>query len=487
MRIEITLPTFKIRGYQLGFMSALDRGYKRILAINHRRWGKDICCINLTAKEAFKRVGSYYYYLPTQVQARKIVWNGMDGRGKRFIDYFPRELVRRKLDKEMMIELKNGSIIQLIGTDNLDVVGVNPVGCIFSEFSLHNPKAWQYVQPILRENGGWAAINTTPRGKQNHLYRLYKGVLNSPEWYVTKQSILDTGVISELEVQEDIRLGLITETLARQEYYCEFLDEVEGSYYGEVITQAIKEGRVGDFPHMPEEPVFTGWDLGIDNAMSIWFFQIVREDGETWLRFIDHYENNNKGLEHYAMILLDKQEKLGYRYGGHLAPHDVRKRESNGLTIQANAEQYGIYFEKVPRTKSVADDIELVRRLFKRFQFNEKTCRNGLDFLAAYHAKIVKGTEDTGRPVFYNKPEHDHTSNTADAFRTCIAGWDLGMCVDVGLGEIKVRNGISDVETYGKKEKVMGKIPLWESWDIEREKLKITENVYSGFCNKHFK
>ena len=484
---EIMLPSFKVRSYQLGFMSALDRGFKRVLAINHRRWGKDLCCVNLTAKEAFKRVGSYYYYLPTQVQARKIVWNGMDGTGKKFTDYFPEDVIKRKLDKDMMIELKNGSIIQLIGTDNLDVVGVNPVGCIFSEFSLHNPKAWQYVQPILRENGGWAVINTTPRGKQNHLYRLYKGVLGSKDWSVTKQSILDTGVISEREVQEDIENGLITPMLARQEYYCDFLDEVEGSYYAEVINIANDDGRVGDFEFQPNEVVFTGWDLGIDNAMSIWFFQIIRDSGEVWVRFIDHYENSNKGLEHYVDVLLDKQAEKGYRYGGHLAPHDVRKREMNGLTVQANAEQYGIYFERVPRTKSVRDDIETVRRLFKRFQFNNKTCRNGLDFLAAYHAKIVKGTEDSGKPLFYSKPEHDHTSNTADAFRTCVAGWELGMCIDAGLGEIRVRNSVSMAEKYGKKDVIIEKLPLWESFDLEREKLRTPDDVYDGICNRHFK
>lgn len=97
-------------------------------------------------------------------------------------------------------------------------MGVNPVGCIFSEYCLHNPNAWQYVPPILRENGGWSLFNT-PRGRHNHGYRLYRSALGEEDWYVEKRNILDTGVVSEEEMRADIRNGSITEMMPRQEYY----------------------------------------------------------------------------------------------------------------------------------------------------------------------------------------------------------------------------------------------------------------------------
>jgi hypothetical protein len=31
-------------------------------------------------------------------------------------------------------------------------MGTNPVGIIFSEYSLMNPVVWDYFRPILREN-----------------------------------------------------------------------------------------------------------------------------------------------------------------------------------------------------------------------------------------------------------------------------------------------------------------------------------------------
>jgi hypothetical protein len=391
----------------------------------------------------------------------------MDGSGRRFVDYVPSELIRRKLDKDMMIELVNVSIIQLIGTDNLDVVGVNPVGCIFSEYSLHNPKAWQYVQPILRENGGWALFNYTPRGRHNHGYRLYRSALNASDWYVEKQNIFDTGVVSEERIQGDIRNGFMTEMLARQEYYCEFLDEIEGSYYGSYVSEAEKDGRIGKFPFDPRYVVYTGWDLGIDNAMAIWFFQIVNDGGDVYIRFIDHYENSNKGMGHYAQILSERAITEGYKYGGHLAPHDVRRRESNGVTVQSNAEQYGLYFAMVPQTRSVMDDIELCRRLFVRMEFNDVKCREGLEMLSAYHAQKKESVSTEGRVVYTNKPDHDWTSNTADAFRTCVRGWELGLAVDVGMGEVRVRNSVNAPEKYGDIDKVVDDRPLWERIDEE--------------------
>ncbi len=36
------------------------------------------------------------------------------------------------------------------------IVGTNPYGCIFSEYALQDPRAWNFVRPILTENKGWA-------------------------------------------------------------------------------------------------------------------------------------------------------------------------------------------------------------------------------------------------------------------------------------------------------------------------------------------
>ena len=123
-------------------------------------------------KEAVNKVGTYYYFFPTYNEGKKILWNGIDKEGFKFLNHIPTELVKRNSGHEMLVELVNGSIIQIIGTDNVDsIVGTNPIGCVFSEYSLQNPIAWGYIRPTLQENGGWAIFNYTSRGR-NHGYTL---------------------------------------------------------------------------------------------------------------------------------------------------------------------------------------------------------------------------------------------------------------------------------------------------------------------------
>ncbi len=170
MEVQVPAQGWEPRNYQLPllkYMTQSKRGLRAVVAW-HRRAGKDLTCVNIVAIKALQRVGTYWYVLPYGNQARRIVWNGMTGEGKKFIDYFPRELVERKSEQEMRIHLKNGSVIQLMGSDDPDkMVGANPVGVVFSEYSISDPSAWQLINPILAENGGWALFNGTPRG-ENH-------------------------------------------------------------------------------------------------------------------------------------------------------------------------------------------------------------------------------------------------------------------------------------------------------------------------------
>lgn len=70
----------------------------------HRRAGKDSVALNLTAREMFKRVGSYWHLFPEQTQARRAIWNGIDHQGRRIIDQvLPPPLRRRTSAQEMLI------------------------------------------------------------------------------------------------------------------------------------------------------------------------------------------------------------------------------------------------------------------------------------------------------------------------------------------------------------------------------------------------
>lgn len=236
--MEVTLPhRFAPRAYQLPFLSAWDSGKKRFVIVWHRRSGKDKTAFATLPKKMFERVGAYFYFAPTYTQGKKIIWDGMDRDGFKFTDHVPREIVKSRNETEMKIELINGSYLQVIGTDKIDsIVGTNPVGCIFTEYSLQDPRAWDLIRPILAENGGWAVFIFTPRG-MNHGWKVLQQAQANPDtWFWQILTVDDTGVISPDVVEQERRE--MPHELFEQEYYCKFI-EGAGSFFKRVDDNVL--------------------------------------------------------------------------------------------------------------------------------------------------------------------------------------------------------------------------------------------------------
>lgn len=411
---NLTIPyNYKPRDYQRGLFNCLNRGYKRAAVIWHRRAGKDKSLWNLIIKEAVKRTGVYYYIFPTYSQGRKILWDGIGKDGFKYIDHVPAPLVKSKHNTEMKIELTTGSIIQIVGSDNIDsIVGTNPVGCVFSEYSLQDPTAWDYIRPILRENGGWAIFNYTPRG-HNHGFELYQMAKKNEAWYCELLTVADTNVLSEEDINEEREAGM-SEEMVQQEFYCSFEAGTPGAYYSTLLAESDKAGRVGEVPYDPILPVDTWWDLGISDAMSIWFTQTTRT-GQ--IRIVDYYENTGEGLPHYINLLDDKRREHGFVYGYHHGPHDLAVRElGTGKSRIETAQSLGLNFRIVPKL-SVQDGIEAARRILPKCWFDETRCIHGLNALRSYHCEY-----DEKNKVFKKRPKHDWSSHAADAFRYFAVG-----------------------------------------------------------------
>lgn len=210
--------------YQLGIHEAFDAGVKRIVQVWHRRAGKDLTDFNLILAEALQNVGSYYYFFPKFNQGKRDIWEAIDNEGTKFLDYIPPGVLDGKPnDTELKLKFKNGSIIQIIGTDNYDsILGSNPKGCVFSEYQKQKPEVWDYIRPILAANGGWAIFNFTPRGR-NHAWKILQIAKDNPdtwEWQIL--TVDDTKVLPQ-EVLDQERKEMPEDTF-RQEYYCEFLE-----------------------------------------------------------------------------------------------------------------------------------------------------------------------------------------------------------------------------------------------------------------------
>lgn len=405
---EITIPYhFEPRDYQIPIFEAIDNWTRRIIMVRHRRAWKDKACFNIIVKKALEEVWIYYYVFPTYSQGKKAVWDWIDKDGWKTIKHIPDEIIKRKNDTEMKVELLNGSIIQIIWSDNVDsIVWTNPIWIVFSEYSLQSPAVWDFLRPILAENGWWAIFNFTPRW-DNHAKELLDMAKENDKRLVSIQTVEDTKAISP-EVLEEERREIIqkngSDAIFQQEYYCSFDAWIQGNYYAELLTALEKNNRRTVVPYDPALDVFTVWDLWINDSTAIRFWQRIWNE----IRVIDYYENNGEWLSHYVGMLREK----GYRYWTTWLPHDWQARSiQTGKTVEEKLYEYGFTDINIVPKLSVLDGINSARAILPYCYFDREKTERGWKCLKNYHKEFDE------KRTAYKWPEHDWSSHGADAFR----------------------------------------------------------------------
>lgn len=417
------------------------------------------------------RIGTYYHLFPTYAQGKKIIWDGRtdpDSRGysQAFLDYFPKELFPPKMrnETELRIEAINGSAYQIVGTDKLDaIVGTNQVACIFSEYSLQNPKARDILMPILVQNNGWAWFIYTPRGR-NHGWDLWDITKGNKRWYRRLLTITDTKredgspVITDEKVQQEIADGA-DPAMARQEYYCSFDIGVVGSYYSHLIERAESENRMR-CPFETRLPVDTWWDIGKSDSTAIWFTQQIGKE----IRVIDYYENSGEGLPFYAAVIADRRMSKGYVYGSFNFPWDMAVTEySTGKTRIEQAHSLGLKPSRIVRKLSIEDGIAAVRAIIPKCWFNadNESVKQGIKSLRDYHKEY---NEQDKR--FFNTPHKDWTNHGADAFRYM----SVGIREDVDRKRPEMAETSFDVFSYNRQDNIFKQTEAETEYSIWRHR-----------------
>jgi phage terminase large subunit len=436
--MEITLPyNWKPRKYQLPLWNYLSKGGKRAACNWHRRSGKDDVFLHHLACAAHERVGNFWYLLPEYAQARKSMWDAINGHtGKKRIDEaFPKELRKNTKEQEMMIHFHNGSTFQLVGSDNFSsLVGSPPVGLVFSEYAISNPSAWSYLRPILLENGGWAGFNSTPRGN-NHFKNLCTLAESSEDWFYSKLTAEDTGVFTQEQLLAELREMQsehgedFGKSLWLQEYFCSFDAAIPGAIYAGWLDKLELAGRHTHVPHQKGIPVHTGWDLGRSDSTAIWFFQMILNE----IHVIDYHESNLKDLDFYGDLLRGKvnsgdpsplcelkSRTKTYRYGDHWLPSDARQRTlaAGGKSIHRQMIEQKVGNIRIAKRLNLMNEIQAARKTLPYCHFDRKNTDEGWEALRNYHYKW-----DEENRCYSNHPEHDWASHGSTAFATLALSW----------------------------------------------------------------
>lgn len=199
---------------------------------------------------------------------------------------------------------------------------------------------------------------------------------------------------------------------------------LEGVIFRAEMAQLVADGRNGRLIGLkPHVPVDTYWDLGINDDMSVILSQSVGL--ERWV--LAAAINNNVGLEHYLIWMLDFAEKHPWlRWGKHYGPHDLKNRgKFTAKSDRAVALEAGLKFEApVDRPLHKRDAIEATRRIFPLIRIDEEMCkvdpvspdpRQEDRWLWAALQKYHR-LYDAEAEVFKNEPAHDWASNPVDGF-----------------------------------------------------------------------
>lgn len=373
----------------------------------HRRCGKTVACVNDIIARALgiNRKGPpprYAYVAPYLAQAKEIAWG--------YLKASSLPALRDKNEGELWVELINGARIRIHGADNPDRLrGAYLDGVVLDEYADMRPTIWgEVIRPMLADYAGWGTFIGTPKGR-NAFHEVMERAEGSPDWYHAVLRASETGILPAEELADAARD--MTPEQYDQEFECSFDAAILGAYYGKEIAQAERAGRIREVAHDPALPVHTAWDLGIGDSTAIWFFQIVGAE----IHVIDHYEAHGHGLPHYAAQLASKP----YRYGTDYVPHDAQARElGSGRTRQETLRGLLHRHPRILPAQNVMDGINAGRLTMASAYFDAEKCKDGLEALRQYRADY-----DDKAKTFRDRPKHDWTSHTADAWRYLAMAW----------------------------------------------------------------
>ena len=285
----------RLRPLQQKALEALDARRFGVL-VCHRRFGKTVLAVSRLCRNATRAGESYRgaYIAPTYRQAKDVAWD--------YLKKIALAAGAKVNEGELRVDFKNGARIRLYGAENPDSLrGLNLCDVVFDEVAQMPYSMWsEIVLPMILATHGRALFLGTPKGR-NALWKVWENArLHDEEWAALMYRASETGILSE----EDLAVARreTDESEYEQEYECSFTAAVAGAYYGRLMEQLGREGKIAAVPYQPGFPVVTAWDLGFSDSTAIWFAQVVGRE----VHVIDYYQASGAGLDHYVKVLREK-------------------------------------------------------------------------------------------------------------------------------------------------------------------------------------
>lgn len=262
--------------------------------------------------------------------------------------------------------------------------------------------SWDILTKTIRREGSEIWLTLNPRLDTDETYLRF--IVNPPDnaWvckvnYDSNPWLPD---VLEEERQNDEK------RLPKDEYDHIWLGELrttaDGAIYKHEMANLYSENRVCDVPYDSMLPVYTVWDLGWNDAMSI----ILCQKDTHSIRIINYIEDTHRTLDYYVGLLNSKP----YRYAIDFLPHDGKTHNfQTGKSTEDLLRSMGRSPQALDACP-IADGIRNARLMFSRCYFDKDKTGRLLECLKRYRRKL----DTNGTPT---SPLHDEYSHGADAFR----------------------------------------------------------------------
>ena len=200
-----------------------------------RRWGKTYLALHWLIRKGFDFPNSNLWFIsPTYRQSKNIAWQIL----KNILYDLQENVILKKNESSLEIELINGSIISLKGADSPDSLrGTKLHSAVLDEFAYMKKDVWESViRPSLADTKGEAMFIGTPDG-YNYFYELY--CTQNPDFKSYHFKTIDSPFVDKEEI-EKARVELDEKTF-RQEYEASFETATGRVYYAFDRVLNIKE------------------------------------------------------------------------------------------------------------------------------------------------------------------------------------------------------------------------------------------------------
>ena len=345
-----------------------------------RRWGKTFLSIREIAYQARLPNKLIWYVTSSYRAAKMIVWKELKNR---MLDL---RWVSKINESELSIRLKNGSEICLKGSENAQQLrGVSLSFCVIDEAAQVDPDVFaEVIRPALADQQGGALFITTPLGKSNWTYDLYRQAQQSPAlWDAYQFTTADGGFVTESEIAA--ARADMSERQFRQEFLATWEDAAS-----RIAWAFDREKNVQDLPNYNTIQLEVGTDFNVSPITAVIMVRVKDK-----LYVIDEIQMHNSNTQELADELKSRYPQSQITVYPDPSGN-ARKTSANGLTDHTILQNAGFTVRAPRRHDAVRDRINAINARFcsadgVRHLFISKKCKYTIESLDKYCFK--EGTQ----------------------------------------------------------------------------------------------